>query len=96
MTEACYLLQRRVGAEAEIMLVEAIAAGDLEQVPVSSEDLERIAELMRQYSGFPLGVADASVIAIAERLGLTAVATLDVRHFRAVKPRHTGSFTLLP
>lgn len=78
------------------MLVEAIAAGDLEQVPIGTQDLDRIAELMRQYLGFPLGVADASVIATAERLGLREVATLDVRHFRPVRPRHIDSFTLLP
>jgi uncharacterized protein len=69
VTEACYLVGKYVGAEAEINLVEALAAGDLNQIDVPSGDLTRIAQLMRQYVGFPLGVADASVIAATERLG---------------------------
>lgn len=39
---------------------------------------------------------DAAVIAVAERLRITEVATLDHRHFRVVRPRHIPAFTLLP
>lgn len=57
----------------------------------------RVVELVRQYVGFPLGVTDAWVIAVAERLGITEIATLDRRHFRGiVPPRHVAAFTLQP
>jgi uncharacterized protein len=78
VTEACYLVGKYVGAEAEINLVEALAAGDLNQIEIPAGDLIRMAELMRQYMGFPLGVADASVIAVAERLRANEVATLAI------------------
>jgi uncharacterized protein len=55
-----------------------------------------MAQLMRQYADFPLGIADASVIAIAERLELPEVATLDHRHFGTVVPRRTTGLKLLP
>jgi hypothetical protein len=55
-----------------------------------------MAELVRTYADFPLGETDASVIAIAERLDLTRVATIDYRHLRAVRPRHCDAFELLP
>jgi uncharacterized protein len=96
VTEACYLVGKYVGAAAEINLVEALAAGDLRQIDIGAGDLERMAHLMRQYMGFPLGVADASVIAAAERLGIAEVATLDQRHFRAVTPAYVPALTLLP
>jgi len=48
------------------------------------------------YSSLPLGAADASVIAVAERLKLTEVATLDRRHFTVVRPSHVDALTLLP
>ncbi|WP_062010549.1 type II toxin-antitoxin system VapC family toxin [Streptomyces hygroscopicus] len=96
LTEACYLLAKYVGHDAEINLIEAVAAEDLIQVPTERADLSRMAELMQQYRGFPLGVADASVIALAERLKASSVATLDHRHFRAVKPLHVPALTLLP
>lgn len=51
---------------------------------------------MRQYRGFPLGVADTSVIAATERLKADEVATLDQRHFRAVTPAHGTALKLLP
>ena len=46
--------------------------------------------------GYLLGTTDATVIAVAERLHITEIATLDRRHFHAVRPRHTNAFTLLP
>ncbi|WP_157745436.1 type II toxin-antitoxin system VapC family toxin [Nocardiopsis gilva] len=96
LTEACYLVAKYIGAQAEINLVEAVAAGDLTQVIPDQDDLARIAELMHCYQGFPLGLADASVISLAERCNAAAVATLDHRHFHAVKPRHVPSLKLLP
>ena len=96
VTETCYLVGKYVGAEAEINLVEALATGDLVQIDMVAADLTRMVELMRQYIGFPLGVADASVIAVAERLEAREVATLDQRHFRAVTPAHITALTLLP
>ena len=56
----------------------------------------RMAELVETYGDFPLGLVDASVIAVAERLNADAVATLDHRHFSVVRPRHLPAFKLLP
>jgi hypothetical protein len=55
-----------------------------------------MAELVETYVDLPLGIVDAAVIAIAERLRLTEIATLDHRHFTVVRPRHTSAFVLLP
>jgi hypothetical protein len=44
----------------------------------------------------PLGTTDASVVAVAERLGVSEIATLDRRHFTVVRPRHVKAFTVLP
>jgi uncharacterized protein len=55
-----------------------------------------LAELVDTYGGLPLGTTDASVVAVAERLKLTDVATLDRRHFTVVRPSHVNSLTLLP
>lgn len=52
----------------------------------------------RHYGSIDLGLTDASLIALAGHLGTTRIATLDERHFRAVRPltADTESFTLLP
>jgi uncharacterized protein len=55
-----------------------------------------MAALVEQYADLPLGAVDASVIALAERLGIPEVATLDRRHFSVVRPLHVPTFHLLP
>jgi uncharacterized protein len=44
----------------------------------------------------PLGIVDAAMIATAERLRLTKIATLDRRHFGVVRPNHTRAFAVCP
>jgi len=73
-----------------------LAAGELVVEPVEPADLVRIAELVARYGDLPLGTVDASIVAAAERLGVAEVATLDRRHFRAVRPAHVEAFELLP
>jgi predicted nucleic acid-binding protein len=54
----------------------------------------RVAE---RYAETGLGLADASIVALAERLDTADIATLDERHFRAVQPLTAGkAFRLLP
>lgn len=80
------LLGAEAAAAAELGLIEDITAGSFAVEPVLDADWPRITELIRTYRGFPLGMTDASVIATAERLGTPEIATLDNRHFHAVKP----------
>jgi predicted nucleic acid-binding protein len=94
--EAAYMIGRRAGPKGEQAFARAFVGGELCLEPVEPSDWDRIAELMEQYVDLPLGIADASVVALAERLGATEIATLDRRHFSAVRPRHVESFTLLP
>jgi predicted nucleic acid-binding protein len=96
LTEVCWLLERERGTDAEAAFLEAIARGELELVAVTTADLQRMADLVRQYADLPLGAVDASVVAVAERLDVTEVATLDLRHFTVVRPVHVTSFELLP
>ncbi len=96
LTEVCWLLESRVSPQAEAHFLESMVAGELALEALAEQDLARMAELVRAYSGFPLGAGDASVIAISERLNVREIATLDHRHFRAVKPKHVDSFTILP
>lgn len=95
VTEVVYLLGTRLGVEPEIRFLGDLAAGNLIVEPVAASDWMRIAELVAQYGDLPLGTVDASVIAAAERLGVSDIATLDRRHFTHVQSR-IESLNLLP
>jgi predicted nucleic acid-binding protein len=96
VTEVAYLLASRLGAEAEVRFLADLAAGNLISEAVAAEDWLRIAELVGRYRCLPLGTVDASVVAAAERLQLSQIATLDRRHFTVVRPAHVPAFELLP
>lgn len=96
VAEVGYLLQRIAGPLVEADFLRSIVSRTVTIVDLQLADYARMADLVQTYADFPLGTTDASVIAVAERLGATEVATLDHRHFRAVRPRHVASFTLLP
>lgn len=96
VTEVSYLLADRIGAHAELALCRSIAEGELIVEPVLDAEWDRIADLVEQYLDLPLGIVDASVVALAERHDTGVIAMLDHRHFSVVRPRHRSAFTLVP
>lgn len=96
VAEAGYLIDRELGPSAEAALYRSIADGEVSVEPVGEDDWGRIAELVEQYADLGLGGVDASVVALAERLGERRVATLDRRDFSVVKPLHAESFEIVP
>jgi uncharacterized protein len=99
VAEVCYFLARDHGADAEASFLASFAAGHLVLATLTERDLNRMAELVRKYGDLGktgLGGADASVIALAERWGITTVASIDRRHFQVVRPAHCIALSLLP
>lgn len=94
--EVGYMLDRLGGPQREAGFLAGVAEGAFELVDLTKADYARMAELVYQYDDMHLGTTDASVIALAERLKITEIATLDRRHFTAVRPRHIEAFALLP
>lgn len=96
IAECAYLIERELGPAVEATLYQAIIGGSLAIENLVGDDWVRIHELVTGYGDLPLGGTDASVIAIAERLGQTRVATLDRKHFSVVRPKHCSGFELVP
>ena len=96
VTEVVCLLRTRLGWEAEARFLGDLANGTFVLEPVHPADPLRMIELVAKYHDLPRGSVDASVIAAAERLGVTEVATVDRRHFSVVHPRHAPAFDIQP
>lgn len=95
LAEIDYLLREFLGVDAELAFLDGIAGGAYTLEPLTSTDLNRCRELIATYRDLDLGLADAAVIATAERLGIHKILTVDERDFRAVRLRK-GTFILLP
>jgi predicted nucleic acid-binding protein len=96
VAEVGYLLAREGGPRVEAGFLTSLADGDFASVNLTSADFRRMASLVEQYADLPLGTTDASLIALAERLDIAEIATLDRRHFTVVRPRHVEAFDLVP
>jgi predicted nucleic acid-binding protein len=94
VAEATYLVGRRLGPKAEARFLQGL--GQVEVESPSSDEWDRISELVDEYADLPLGGTDASIVTLAERLDATVVITLDRRHFTVVRPRHRDALELLP
>ena len=96
IVELDWLLSSRVGHSAVDALLADIESGALEVVELTPADYSRVRDLAQQYVDLRLGLVDASVVAVAERLDCPDIATLDRRHFSVIRPASGGQFRLLP
>ncbi len=94
LPEVDYLILKRTGPEAAQIFLADLAEGRWAVEWGVEGDLGRAHELNHQYRALKLGFVDAVVMAVAERLRAEAIATLDRRHFGAVKLN--GQPRLLP
>lgn len=81
---------------APVRFLGDLASGAFTVEPVAAADWLRIAELVVRYCDLPLGTVDASVVAAAERLGVTDITTIDRGHFTVVRPSHVEALNIAP
>ena len=96
LPEICYLLASRLGHQAMRHFVSSLTTKAVRVEPVTAEDLVRVYEILEQYVDSQLDFTDAAIVAIAERLAITRVYTLDRRDFTIIRPSHCDYFELLP
>lgn len=96
VAETAWLIESRLGPAAEARFLKLITTGQLEVIDLTVGDYARCVELIEAYTDLGLGLVDASIVAIAENLALTKIATLNHRDFRVVRPTHCDAFELVP
>jgi predicted nucleic acid-binding protein len=94
--EVCYLLLEHLGPDAEVQFLRSLAEQELLLEHFSPKDLSRAIEILEQYRGAEFGMVDATVMAMAERLKVQTVLTIDHRDFRIFRPVHCRAFQLVP
>lgn len=96
VVELEWLSGSRLGLQPFSSFLADVEAEDVTIVDLIRADYARIRDLLTRYADLKLGFVDAAVLAIVERLNERKLATLDHRHFSAIRPKHTDAIELLP
>jgi uncharacterized protein len=93
-TEAMYLLN--FSWRAQDALWELILDDTVRLLPVETDDHRRMQDLMKKYRMLPMDVADAALLAVAERERTRPIFTIDRRDFSLYRPAKLGKFMIVP
>mgnify|MGYP002780832236 CR=1 FL=1 len=96
LPEVCYLIASRLDHQAMRHFLANLAASDTQIETLTLTDLERVNQILEEYADSRLDFVDAAIIAIAERIGIIRILTLDRRDFSLIRPRHCEYFEILP
>ncbi|WP_334144565.1 type II toxin-antitoxin system VapC family toxin [Rhabdothermincola sp.] len=93
--ETAWLIGSRLGVDAQATFL-SIVSSEIDRVDLTDADWRPVAELVASYRDLDLGVVDAAVVAVAERMTAKTIATVNPRDFRVVRPAHCDAFELVP
>jgi len=96
LAEVDYLVIKLAGQAAELALLWDVARGVYELETFSAVDVGAARGIVERYSDLNLGLADASIVVLADRYRCQDVLTLDQRHFRALRDSAGRAFRLFP
>lgn len=96
ITEVAYFVSKNLGPTALADFIGGLDEMNLIIETPSPADYHRSAEILRKYNDANIDFVDACIVAMAERLKITKILTVDRRHFSIFKPEHCDSFEILP
>lgn len=96
LAELDNLLATRVSQDAERALLAEVGRGVYRLESFDGADIEAAERIIGRYRALQIGLADASLLVLANRHGTRDVLTLDGRHFRALRGPGGRPFRLLP
>ena len=96
VAELDYLVSSRLGHAVELAVLGELASPAYTHACLDREDLRACADVIASHADAGLGVTDASLLVLADRLSVDHVLTLDRRHFSTARTPSGRSLTLLP
>ena len=96
LPEVDYMVTKYLGIRVATAFFEDLIQSIFQYVVVEMTDIERAVRIMQRYRDVPLGIVDASLVALAERYQIQQILTLDRRHFSLIQPEKMSYLQLLP
>jgi predicted nucleic acid-binding protein len=94
--EIGYFLTKRHGNMKAAYFLANLPQTRYRMIALQDEDIARTAEILYKYADSRVDFVDATLAAVAERLSITRILTLDRRDFGLIRPKHVQQFELLP
>ena len=96
LPELGHLILRRLNVKILVEFLRLVTIGDFQLIHTTESDLKRAAAILEKYDDNNIDLVDAVIFAMAERLKIEKILTVDRRHFGVFKPGHCAAFQLLP
>jgi len=96
MAELDYLVTTRKGVDAELAVLAELAGGAYELAAMSTDDVAAARDVVSRYRDLGVGLADASLVVLAQRYRTRTILTLDHKHFSIMRPLGGGLFKIIP
>jgi uncharacterized protein len=96
LAELDYLVSTRHGVDDELAVLDELAGGAWDLAAFDEGGLRRARRIIASYRDQEIGVADASIVVLAERYRTRMIASLDHRHFDVLRSLAGGYFEVLP
>jgi uncharacterized protein len=96
LAELDYMLIERHGQEKQLALLAEVVDGAYELAEFAREDVAAACEVMKRYADLRIGLADASIVVLADKHATSDLLSFDHRHFRAMRGPGGRPFRLLP
>jgi predicted nucleic acid-binding protein len=96
IAELDYLVATRHGVDNELAVLDELAGGAWHLAAFDEAELRRARGVIASYRDQEIGVADASIVVLAERYRTRTIASLDHRHFDVLRSLDGGYFEVLP
>ncbi|MGH7692519.1 MAG: type II toxin-antitoxin system toxin ribonuclease C26 [Candidatus Dormibacteria bacterium] len=96
VAELDYLLATRRRVDADVAVLDQLTGGARELLSINSADLRDVPALVDLCRDQEIGIADASLVMLANRYRTNRMPTLDLPHFRVVRKVDGRAFTVLP
>jgi uncharacterized protein len=96
IAELDHLIATQIGVREELSVLGELAGGAYVLPAFDAADLARATSVIVRYQVQAIGVADASIVVLADRYATKRILTLDHRHFDVLRPLSGGRFSVLP
>jgi len=96
ISELAYLVLSELGYPVLIKFLDSVVKGELALERTTIQDLARTAEVLEKYADSKIDFVDCAIMAMAERLKIKRIMTVDQRHFQILRPQHCPAFEIVP